>query len=426
MSNRLHLDWTIERDIDRSAFVAKLLETLPNPTDSEIEMMSKYILWGKDENGLSSVDRNEIQLESRGKSWNRNPSESLEALLESPTFNENIFSHAPTKVARQKFERSSVYKNAPSHLLEEFKTLWRQIDELDYSIWAYETSIGKHNRDVRPELESHLNEWGSDKSYLRSAAAKWTPLMYSRKRHELVDLYTDQYRLRDNYTRNFQPCVNVQHEEEPIPNSHIPLPLGLESDKYTGWAFCDVENLKPNLLSGRNMKGFWNRVGIIEKENNFDFRNEKHLEKLCKFYLELKGESEEGKSFIRTFEFYRKMAQLPPAVNMVINLKIVGLSNEEIREKVNKEFGMNYTVNYISTLYHLRGLQKIAEAAADHENVVMNLWVPENFKKCRTCGRLLLRTNSNFVKRSNAADGLSTQCKVCDKKKREEKANEAK
>lgn len=418
MINRLHLDWTIESSIERSKFIENFLQKLPDPTEKELDLMAKYILWGKDEDGLNSVQKGFIELETRGKSWTKDSStESLESLLESPTFNENQFSHYPTKIQREVFNRDSVYAEAPPHILEEFESIWRQIDELEYQIYFYEIQTQKHNRPLRSELKSRLQKWNSDLDSLEATALHWTPLLYSRSRHRLTDLRTQQYSLRDNYSRNFSPNVKTQYHEPDLPNSYTPLPLGLTTNIHGGWVFRPIEELNPALIQGRDMAKFWGYINGILKSENFDFREEEHLEKLCKFYLDF-GKDENSKDFIDTFNYYRKLANLPPPVERVIDLKILGLTNEEIRQKVNSEFGMNYTVNYISTLFHLRGLKKIADAAKLHEELVMNLWVEENFKKCRTCGKLLLRTTDNFVKRRNAADGLSTQCKVCDKKKR--------
>jgi len=56
MKKQYTLDYSIERDIDRVAAVAEILDSLekdPNPTD--LEQMASYILYGKDESGLNSI-----------------------------------------------------------------------------------------------------------------------------------------------------------------------------------------------------------------------------------------------------------------------------------------------------------------------------------------------------------------------------------
>ena len=58
MKKKYSLDYGIERDIDRLHAVEDILDTLPeNPTNTELEQMASYILYGKDENGQNAVQR---------------------------------------------------------------------------------------------------------------------------------------------------------------------------------------------------------------------------------------------------------------------------------------------------------------------------------------------------------------------------------
>ena len=56
MKKPYSLDYTIERDTDRLKLVEEILDTLDHdPSETDIEQMATYILYGKDENGLSSL-----------------------------------------------------------------------------------------------------------------------------------------------------------------------------------------------------------------------------------------------------------------------------------------------------------------------------------------------------------------------------------
>jgi len=56
MKKKYSLDFSIVRDTERLAAVQKILDTLPNdPSQSELEQMASYILYGKDENGKNSI-----------------------------------------------------------------------------------------------------------------------------------------------------------------------------------------------------------------------------------------------------------------------------------------------------------------------------------------------------------------------------------
>lgn len=60
MKKKYSLDFSIVRDTDRLAAVNEILDTLStNPTPTELEQMASYILYGKDENGKNSIQRNE-------------------------------------------------------------------------------------------------------------------------------------------------------------------------------------------------------------------------------------------------------------------------------------------------------------------------------------------------------------------------------
>lgn len=56
MKKKYSLDFSISRDIDRLRAVQEILDTLPtDPSQTELEQMASYILYGKDENGNNSI-----------------------------------------------------------------------------------------------------------------------------------------------------------------------------------------------------------------------------------------------------------------------------------------------------------------------------------------------------------------------------------
>ena len=112
------------------------------------------------------------------------------------------------------------------------------------------------------------------------------------------------------------------------------------------------------------------------------------------------------------------LADLDPKEELILKRKIQGKSNQEIRDEINSKFGHKYQLNYISTLYCKKVLEKIAEAARIHREVCENLFFPENFKKCKDCGRVLLLDERSWMKRKRSNDGFSPRCKKCEKIKR--------
>ena len=95
------LDFTLERDTERVQFIADTLDTLEkDPSPTELEQMATYILYGKDENGLSSIRRGETY--NNNKRYNSYKTSddkviSYDELIESPGNDEQDFKNAYTR-----------------------------------------------------------------------------------------------------------------------------------------------------------------------------------------------------------------------------------------------------------------------------------------------------------------------------------------
>ena len=123
---------------------------------------------------------------------------------------------------------------------------------------------------------------------------------------------------------------------------------------------------------------------------------------------------------MNTARVYENLAQLEPLHKDLLDWKIQKKSNAEIQQLIKEKYNHLYQTNYISTLY-CKTLDNIAEAAAFHRTVCEALFFPENFKKCKDCGRSLLLTSRDWVKRQRSRDGFSPRCKHCEKLKRNSK-----
>lgn len=100
-------------------------------------------------------------------------------------------------------------------------------------------------------------------------------------------------------------------------------------------------------------------------------------------------------------------------------MKLRKVKNVDIAWDINKKYGKSYTQNYISTIFRQRIIPKICDAAKYHEEIIANIFFPENFKECSCCGETMLRSADNFTRKSRASDGLSARCKQCEKKARQ-------
>ena len=106
----------------------------------------------------------------------------------------------------------------------------------------------------------------------------------------------------------------------------------------------------------------------------------------------------------------------------ILELKIDGLQNAQIQEKLEELYGETYTPEYISTLYNKKIPKLIAEKA---EEDILNHHFIENekgqFKKCTRCGQIKLAHPKYFSKNCTSKDGWYSICKECRKKGQKKK-----
>ena len=441
MRNRLQLDWSLSSAEDRSAFLQQYMTsdvfTKRPPTEEELETMANYLLWGQDSDGLNPDQRKEIQLPRKNQTWAAQNLESLDALLESPTFLENSISKLgtnTTKKMRQNLSRSQLQQLLSPDQLSLFEELWETIDRTELLINFFELQKGKRTKPPRDELLSRFSPAEQDE--LQKRATSLNQFKYLKLRHLLVELRRQQYTLLDSvrpqvlgFSEALPPST---FDEEKIFEADIPvLPLGLWEERI----FRDFGEILPNSYTEKELKQiskiYWKKkeeAERLQRESNifyFDFRD---LEMVYQLFLGLEefGDEEESflstnSKFLKTLWYYVRQADLSPIQEEILALKIQRKKNQDIAAAINSKFGKSYTTNYISTIFRQKILPAINEAATYHERLIGSVFFEEEFKTCTKCGRLLLRDPANFVRRSRAKDGLSNHCKRCDKEEREKK-----
>lgn len=165
LTNRLQLDFKLTTTEERTLFLCEYLQqpqfVKRPPTDEELETMGSYLLWGKDPiTGLNAKQAGAVDIETKHGTWDKDGTiESLDGLLEQPTFNEAALSSlaaTPTKTKREVFSRKEALAKCPTHLVDTFTALFRQIDELDLMINYYDLA---HNRRKNPPRVELLNRF---------------------------------------------------------------------------------------------------------------------------------------------------------------------------------------------------------------------------------------------------------------------------
>lgn len=440
MANRLHLDFSISGTIERKDFVDQYVQRpefiLKPLTDDELETIANYILWGKDPDGLNCSQRGEIQIETRNKTWQRDDTESLDAMMESPTFNEASLrkpTEARTRIAREVFDRQKALAECPEHMRAVFEDLFDRIDKLEMSIHFYEFAHGKRKEPPRTALTKRFTEAEVDAA--RTVSEKWNQFKYLKQRHLIVELRREQFTLRDNYIEKHMRHTPPEPDLDPVDldfEAEIPVfPLGLVGAPFSELVFKQADDLNPTTYTEKELdvltKHYWNKKEQSRPQLYFDFGELEHVYELFGQLVELEEEldalpleSNLGK-LIATLKYYIALTDLTEAHQEILDLKINKQKNQDIADIINKKYGKSYTANYISTIFRQKIIPRINETANFHALIIENMCFEENFKKCHGCGKWLLIDAENFVRKSRSKDGFSTKCKKCDRADRERK-----
>ena len=445
-ANRLHLDFSLATNEERISFLNQYLQqeqfVRRPPTEEELETMANYILWGKDSiTGLNAKQDGSVDLESKHGTWDKNSNiESLEGLMESPTFNEAsllpLDAVAPLKVKREVFSRKEALAKCPEYLVETFTELFRQIDELDLSINYYELA---HNRRKNPPREELLNKFTPEEhAALQEKITHWNQYKYLKMRHQLVELRREQYTLRDSYHQTIltqeAPSAYLPIEKLQLDADIEVLPLGVKRNRgVLGQLFGKWHEVIPEKFTEENLAEisdfYWKKKNYAPgpQQQYIDFRELEHVYEMFQMFFELDDAAAVAEmesnlpALMETLNFYVEQAELSEIQREILDLKLRKVKNTDIAIAINKKWKKTYTPNYISTIFRQRIIPKINEAAAYHEKLVGCLFFEEEFKKCTGCGRTLLRDAENFTRKTRSKDGFTSRCKHCEKESRQGK-----
>lgn len=439
MANRLKLDFKLQTNEERVAFLTEYLQqpqfaTKP-PTEDELEMMGNYILWGKDpQTGLNVQQEGLLSIDTKHGTWDKSANvDSLDELMELPGFNEASVSSmdaVPIKVKKETFSRKEALSQCPEYLKETMEKLFRHIDECDLLINYYELAHGKRTNPPRPELLATFT--AAEQQEIEQAAAELNQFQYLKKRHLLVDLRREQYTLRDSY-RPPIIATGIKHidpvDRTPMIGSDIEvLPLGLCKPNPIGnLVFVCPEELLPGHYTDEELKRisdyYWSKKNWKQNDHQdyIDFRELEHVYQMFMAFFELEDAAGADTldnsigGLLDTLKFYVERAELSEMYKEILDLKMKKVRNSDIASQINNKWGKTYTPNYISTIFRQRIIPKINDAAAYHELVVSNLFFEEEFKTCTCCGRTLLKCADNFTRKARSKDGFTTRCKKCEK-----------
>lgn len=426
----LKLDFTIPTSAERTAYVANF--TTQNPdykfSTREAETIANYILYGKDEDGTSAVDRHDIEIETKYSSWSKRKVESLEGLMEAGSQSDGQYS----------FEPAGLYKLGEGPRAKRVKP---QITEEDEAIPGMAQLA-----QAASQLASQLNESAGGQTH-ELTQSEMTPnytapeqqaalprsddeatLKYKR-RHLLIALRRERYYLKESHNPPICGLGGTAQRPFQLPTDAVNWdqwwigPMGLyigDTSRFRG--------LGPHEATKWDWAQSSEWVEQNYGPNAINFADRHHIYKLAERYTDLAIMAENDPSsmaaaLIDTLDWYVDLAELSEERRIIWDMKIAGANNEAIRHAV-EQAGKGYSENYISTIFKQGICGDIAAAAQLNYDEYVNRDNGEMWKICSGCGRRLLKDTRRFMRKSTSSDGFSGQCKDCERIRREKrKAN---
>lgn len=113
-----------------------------------------------------------------------------------------------------------------------------------------------------------------------------------------------------------------------------------------------------------------------------------------------------------------------PVYERIVIDKIDGKQNIDIQTDIQLNFGIKYSLEYISSLWRNKIPKMIAEAATDDFMDWYYLTIEKGkYKRCSRCGQIKLAHNRYFSKNKSSKDGFYSICKCCRNKKKGQKSS---
>lgn len=430
-NTHIRLNFTLYSAKSRNSQVWDICEDKDRTfTEKDLETMANFILYGKDEDGTSIVDRKEVEIGTRYSSFKKKGILSLEMLQEDVTFDESSISTSLSNKFNRSVKKAPSFSREENSFIEPLKPLWNEIDK--------KVAFYEYYKDNKP-LSSFSPEL---QEYLLSTKAPSSLALY-KLRHTIIEMRTEQYSIRDQFVHQIQPSVLARHYYGDESRNEIPwqtegypvYPLGFYTSKNPNFdLFTDKES-----FIGGDRKDFKGEAFVPKEKKEdaivyLDFTDPSHIYMLIRYYMELveaadKAVDSTAKMMLDTLEFYIAAAHLKEECLDVLECKKYKMSNVYTTELVNKKYGKRHANSYVSTMFKGQICKEIAEAAQLHYDTYMARKDESKFKRCNKCGHVKLRDIRNFARKRRASDGLSGRCKECDRierMKRKEKENQKK
>ena len=437
----LKLDFTIPTSTERNAYVSQFTQSNPDYkfTPREAETIANYILYGKDSDGTSAVDRHDIEIETKYSSWSKRKVESLEGLMETGSQSDGQYNFEPAglyklgegpraKRAKPQITEKDEAIPGMAALAQAAERLAEQLNEPACEL-AYKSTPELSHGLTQSKTASNYTATGQQAAPSQGQADEAT-LRYQR-RHLLIALRRERYYLKESHNPPICGLSGTAQRPFQLPAEAINWdqwwigPMGL----YIG----DTSRFR-GLGPHEATKWDWAQTPEwIEQNygaNIINFADRRHIYKLAERYTDLAIMAENDPSsmaaaLVDTLDWYVNLAQLSEERRIIWDMKIAGANNEAIRRAV-EQVGKGYSENYISTIFKQGICGDIAAVAQLNYDEYVNRDNGEMWKICSGCGRRLLKDTRRFMRKSTSSDGFSGQCKDCERIRREKRKANAK
>ena len=415
MKKKYSLDFTIVRDTDRLIAIQNILDTMEtDPSPTELEQMASYILYGKDEDGMNSIQRNEItdRDTKRYKSYKTKDDkvQSLDEIMDVPGFDERQLKSAYKRdaytvpkpfIARPKYDKKTGEMIDPGDsdvpgMLEQWEAIARWQRMLDIA-------QGK----IPPQEGDTIV---SD------------PYRIYQLKHNLIDIRKHQYYLKDSA----KPTIHFQNLDHPKAQFYDWCADSFYWIPYSDWEYR-VNHSYTTRIS-KNLKDYETRgegdqleVKWVVCEHTFDWENPKHVRALLNHYHTMYEALRDkldtyGRTLLWDFDRYVQLCEFSELRQFLIGLRKQGMAYDDILEEMRATYAVDYSPNYLVSIVNTEVPNKIARIARMLR--IDNETPPEKRKTCIHCGKSLPNDPMFFSRNNTHKDGLSNTCKECDRASR--------
>ena len=228
------------------------------------------------------------------------------------------------------------------------------------------------------EIREGIEYW---KNRLKTASGKNAYIIKS----AIIDLGKDQYVLKNDYYKPVTPTKLTRSKAIiQLDDSYY-----LDENKdivSTGVSFCNPKICSTILCN----------YSALKQDGAGDF------EKDLWFFME--DFDKVAEDALKDYPLYER----------IVEYKIDGLQNTEIQQKIQEEFGIKHSLEYISSLWRNKIPRLIAQKA-EEQLLDWHYLTQEKgqYKRCGRCGEIKLAHNKYFSKNKTSRDGFYSICKEC-------------